>query len=396
MLTLGLGIDEDYTLSNAHSFALSYFDHPPLHQWISVISLRVFGYSRWARLPFVILFCLTSWYLYALTTHLFDAVSARWALIAFNLSAFFTISAGGWVVPDGPLLLCLAAAGTEMAWLFFPRAAAVRPWRRWLLMGIWIGLAGLSKYTACLTVVGLFIFVVTSSTQRRWLAHPAPYAAAAVALSLLTPVFVWNAQNQWVSFAFQIGRGLPTGHVALAHVAEMVVGQAGLLLPWVFLPLTIALAGGAGSIRNDERSAFLLSLSLPAIVMFTVVALWGSRGMPHWTMPGWFFVFPLLGAWLARYNSKWPRVWAASSGLAFALLATLAISQASSGWMRRIWPSWFEAGDPTLESFSWQQLGSAAAVTTKRPDFIVATRWMDGAKAAAAFDGKISGPRVLG
>ena len=43
---------------------------------------------------------------------------------------------------------------------------------------------------------------------------------------------------------------------------------------------------------------FLLCLSLPAIVLFSLTPLWGGRGQPHWTMPGWFFVFPLMGVWI--------------------------------------------------------------------------------------------------
>ena len=105
MFGLGLGMDEDYTLANSHGFALSYFDHPPLHQWIAGLSLRVFGLTPWVRLPFVVMFAGTSWALFALTRHLFGAAAAIWALIALNLSALFTVSAGGWVVPDGPLLL---------------------------------------------------------------------------------------------------------------------------------------------------------------------------------------------------------------------------------------------------------------------------------------------------
>jgi hypothetical protein len=35
MLSLGLGQDEAYTLVVSRKLALSYFDHPPLHQWIA-------------------------------------------------------------------------------------------------------------------------------------------------------------------------------------------------------------------------------------------------------------------------------------------------------------------------------------------------------------------------
>ena len=196
------------------------------------------------------------------------------------------MSAGGWVVPDGPLLLCLAIAANHMARLFFPDANAPDPWTAWLSIGLWIGLAGLSKYSAVLAVAGLFVFIVSSRTHRRWLAHPAPYVAAVLSLVILTPVFVWNARNGWLSFAFQTGRALPDHRMKLSQVAGMLGGEFGFLFPWVAVPLAIALIGAIRSARRGDRAAFLLSLGLPFIVVFTVVPLWGERGSPHWTMPG--------------------------------------------------------------------------------------------------------------
>ena len=33
--SLGLGVDESYTLAISRRLSLSYFDHPPLHQWVA-------------------------------------------------------------------------------------------------------------------------------------------------------------------------------------------------------------------------------------------------------------------------------------------------------------------------------------------------------------------------
>ena len=52
----GLGVDESYSLAIARQLQLSYFDHPPLHQWIVHAFSGVLGYGRWARLPFVGMF----------------------------------------------------------------------------------------------------------------------------------------------------------------------------------------------------------------------------------------------------------------------------------------------------------------------------------------------------
>ena len=51
MLATGFDDDEAYTLVIARTLALSYFDHPPLHQWILHGFVALFGESRWARAP---------------------------------------------------------------------------------------------------------------------------------------------------------------------------------------------------------------------------------------------------------------------------------------------------------------------------------------------------------
>src|SRR5262249_52774693 len=146
-LSLGFGVDESYTLAISRGLSLSYFDHPPLHQWIGHFAALAFGESAAARLPFVALFAATGWIYYRLTLDLFGPRAALVALFALNAAPFFFASAGSWIVPDGPLLLALAAAAWAVARLFFAAPLGrVRVWRLWLAAGVCLGLAGLSKY----------------------------------------------------------------------------------------------------------------------------------------------------------------------------------------------------------------------------------------------------------
>ena len=240
---LGPGIDESYTLAIARSLSLSYFDHPPLHQWIAHFAALVFGEGLATRLPFIVLFAATGWIVYRLTDDLFGVRAATIALFSLNVAPFFFASAGTWVMPDGPLLFGLAIAAWALARLFFdtpPGRASV--WGLWLLAGVGLGVAGLSKYTAALSAAGLLAFVLLAPRQRRWLDRPAPYVAAAVALAMIAPVLVWNAQHGWASFQFQGGRGSPGGGLKPVQVLLMALGEAAYLWPWIFVPLVAGLA----------------------------------------------------------------------------------------------------------------------------------------------------------
>jgi len=364
-MTLGLGVDECYGIGVAHDLDLSYFDHPPLSYWITHFSIPLFGDGRALRLPFVALFAGTSWLLFLLTRQLFGAVAGFWAVLSLNLSAFFTL-AGGWIVPDGPLFFCLLAAAYTLSRALFPDPAGRAPpsvwstwWGTWLVAGFWIGLAGLSKYHVVLFVAGLAIYFASAPGRWRMLAHPAPWLGAVLALVMTAPVVVWNAEHHWVSLAFQSGRARSYGDFPkLGGFFANLGGQFLWLAPWIFIPMVVAAYNALRQGRAAERSWYCLCLAAPAILLFTVVPLWGDRGLPHWQMPGWLLLFPVLGEHLAREAAlrTRPRTWAISSAAALVVLAVLFVGHAVTGYGRILFPAAFAKGDPTLEAFEWTPL----------------------------------------
>jgi hypothetical protein len=381
---VGLGVDEAYATTIARRLQLSYFDHPPLHLWLVHAAAGLLGYGQLARLPFVALFAGSSWLLFSLTRRLFGGAAGAWAVFALNLSGFFTVAAGSWILPDGPLLFCLLAAAGQLAGLLVEELAVpnqrASSLYRWLLVGAWIGLAGLAKYQAVLFAVGLAGFLAATHHGRAWLRRPGPYLAAFVAAVLITPVIVWNGENGWASFAFQGGRALPTHGLHPAAPFVALVAQAGLLLPWIFVPAVIAAYRGLRDQPTDPGRSLCLWLAMPGLVLFTLTPLWGQMALPHWAMPSWLFLFPLSGDLLARSarRRRWPAIWAVASTLACIALWALAASDARTGWIGRAWPQLFSKGDPTLETVAWTPLGEAidrAGVLHEPGSFVVAMKW---------------------
>ena len=379
----GFGVDEAYTLPISRHLSLSYFDHPPLHQWIAHFAGLASGEGLAARLPFVALFAATGWLLYRLTSELFGPRAGLVALFGLNATPFFFASAGTWIMPDGPLLFGLALAAWALSRLFFdPGADERRVWRLWLLAGLGFGLAGLSKYIGALAPLGLLAFLVISPSERRWFRHPAPYVAAMLAGLIVLPVFVWNAQHGWASFAFQGSRGVASGGLKPLQALRVALGQIAFLSPWLFVPLLAGLLSGMRRWRDDRR-LFLLCLSLPPIALFTAAPLWIEKGQPHWSMAGWFFVFPLMGAWaqdIAVPVRNLRRYAILSVALLAALTASVAV-EARTGWLWRLLPA--GTTDPTLEVLDWSGLAKAPLLQPS-PSFVISTRWRDAGKIALA------------
>ena len=84
--SLGLGIDESYTVATGRLPPLSYFDHPPLAWWLAWSGAHLFGgeTALAVRLPFIAAFALTTWLMFAVTKRLFGEQAGLWAALTLN------------------------------------------------------------------------------------------------------------------------------------------------------------------------------------------------------------------------------------------------------------------------------------------------------------------------
>ncbi len=381
---VGLGIDESYTVANARHFQLSYFDHPPLSFWLvrAMVQLTGSEAAMVVRLPFILLFAGTTWMMFRLTVRLYGLSAGAWAAILLNLAPVFGLTTAGWILPDGPLMFSLLATVLLVERLLFGAPSRRHAWSLGLLAGVTLGLASLAKYHGFLAGLGLVLFLLTSRRHWRWLADPIPYAAIVVMLLVCLPVWLWNMDNDWLSFRFQLSRAHQQG-LHPSHVLVNILGQMLYVLPWLWLPLVI---GYGKAIARGPRDAgwLLVCLATVPLVLFTLIPLWGSRGLPHWQAPGYLMLFPLLGAATAAGlagGSVRVRRWLIFSIAAPAVILPLLAAHVMTGWMERVSPALFAKGDPTAELIDWTPLRAALAAQALPPGgFVIAVRWLEAGK----------------
>ena len=349
---LGLGIDESYMVAAGRALHLGYFDHPPLSWWLARGSALLLGSEDpvVVRLPFIALFAVSTFLVYRLGAMLASPAAGLWAAVAFNLAPVFGVTTGGLVLPDGPLVCALLGAGCCL----MRALPAERGWGWWLGAGGCAGLALLAKYSAGLTLAGAGLYLLTSPVHRRWLARPQPWAAAALALAMFTPVLGWNASHGWASFAFQGGRAVAY-RLNLAGPLLVLAGEALFLLPWIWAGLIAGLLRGLRDGPRAWKSWLLCWLALPPVVLFAVVALWSRHVLFHWAMPGYLFLFPLLGAQLVRLAAARPVLLRrAATGSAMLIVVGLLATAAELRWN---WLRAFAPGlDPGLQALDWTPL----------------------------------------
>jgi len=305
--SLGVGVDESYTIATARHLNLGYFDHPPLCWWLTRGELALFGTEHpfLLRLPFILLFTLSSGLLYRLTARLFSPAAGFWAVVAFTLAPVFGLTTASWILPDGPLLAALLGAVCCLVEATSPLSGT--RWRWWIGAGLCAGLAMLSKFTALPVLAGAVVALATHPLQRRWLTRPPFWGALIAALTLFSPVLWWNAQHHWATFAFQGGRARALAWHPLAPV-RILGGQALFLLPWIWGVLMVALASAWRRGPGSWAGWLLVWCATPTIALFALVGLWSSgRMLFHWADAGYLMLFPLAGERLAAWSAVQPR-----------------------------------------------------------------------------------------
>jgi 4-amino-4-deoxy-L-arabinose transferase-like glycosyltransferase len=388
----GLGVDESYAVAVARQLSLSYFDHPPLHFWLAGVMAKL-AHSESGevvRFPFVLCFAATTWIMYRLTARLFGEHAGALAAVLLNISPVFSLTTGGWVLPDGPLMLFMLASVAVIADILFDSPSKLLRGSdtfRWIVAGVFAGLAMLAKYHGVFVLAGTFLFLLTSQTHRKWLLRPGPYLGAAIAIAMFAPVMVWNRAHGWTSFVFQGGRAAGRGGIHLDTMLASIGGQAAYVLPWIWVPLVVVLWKAFRAGPDEPKRWFLLCVGIGPIAAFTLVALRGDAGLPHWEAPGYLMIFPLLGAAVAARVDRGDvttKRWLWWSGWTFVALVLLLATQTANGWIQRVAPQLLAKGDPTTDMISWRELRPTldAKGMLSHGEFLAAPSWIQAGEAA--------------
>lgn len=238
--------DEAYYWLWSRRLDLSYYDHPPMVAYL----IRVF--SQWGDSPFLVrltaVFCLgvAAWYIYRLASTLFNGRVGALALVICLLlpgtNAGFTL-----VTPDSPLLMFWA-----MALFYCWRAISYERASDYLLAGLSLGGLLLSKYTAVL-FLGFLLFYLALRRPSHLLKKE-PWLTLLLALAIFSPVVYWNADHNWISFAFQYQHGTSSGSgIHWGRFFEFFGGLFFLFSPVFFAALLIGLSRVREYWRDDGK-----------------------------------------------------------------------------------------------------------------------------------------------
>lgn len=306
---LNVCYDEGYYHFWSLSPQLCYLDHPPLTAWAMFLSRFIFGDTVWTVRIWPILtgtaFVLVG---RALARAAFDKVDGDRAGVFLALIPAFAGN-GLLMTPDTLFALCWAVS-LYSAWKALQSTASISRW--WLLMGVSTGLGFLSKYNMVLFFLGLGLLWLLSPSHRKAIAVGG-ILSGVIAFILFLPVIIWNAENHWLSFAFQIRHGFSGKPTSVFKHFLAYVGSL-LLISTPLLGL-LAFRSSVRGISSKEFGARFCATFFVVVAGFFAVSALKAHVETNWPMLAFFS-----GAILVAHD--WPRY---SLGLRRATVAVLMI-----------------------------------------------------------------------
>jgi undecaprenyl-diphosphatase len=344
---IDLGPDEAHYWEWSRRLDISYYSKGPAIAYLIWSGTALFGDTvMGVRVLAVVFSLLSSIALYRLGTYLYDEEVGAYAASLFQIIPLF--SAFGVIMTiDSPFIFFWI-----LSLLFFWRAVSTDDIAEWCLLGIFVGLGLLTKYTMAFFYLCAFLFLITSYEYRKNLLRPGPYLGLLISLMVFSPVIYWNWRHGWVTLRHTIGQThLKEGLViSLPGIGEFIGSQFGVITPILLVMIIYAL------IKLRKEDSFSLWFSAPVLAFFLLKSIQG-KVQANWAMTGYLTG---LIAFSARYLKDLGKARTVEKALVGSAIALSLIVSAAA-----YYPAYFgipPALDPSSRLRGWNALGQEVSL----------------------------------
>jgi 4-amino-4-deoxy-L-arabinose transferase-like glycosyltransferase len=358
--------DEAYYWDWSRHLELSYLDAPPFVAWLGRWGtflwqgVSPFGFRFFVPVVHVIftLFLLASAQIMAvLQEKKFTEEHAFSVLILVQLAPVFHLE-GILLLPDSGLLL-----GFSGALFFILRAFVNVKIHKGGLgsgfgFGFFLGLSALSKYHAFPVALGFFVAALIlrkKETFQKDLGFWMTSFFTSVAVS--SPVWIWNALNDFASFRFQSQHGFAKFSLDFKNFFRYLLGASLYLYPYFFIAMILCVLQKL----KTHLSSFYLLCFVPFSFLFVLISFsaLGKQALPHWVMPGFFLFIPVFSLEWKPFTGQFQKLWKIS--ILFSIFISLSFPSLLSfktiqNLLIKTFVFFTHTADPLAQAFLWESL----------------------------------------
>ena len=313
---LELSPDEAHYWDWSRRLDMSYYSKGPMIAYLIFFGTSLFGDTVFGvRILAVVFSALSSFFLYILGKRIYDEQVGLYSALLLQIIPLFS-TFGIIFTIDSPFiffwivsLFLLSEAvttsktnnsslpplekGGEGGFGEVERSTIIY----WLLLGVSIGFGLLTKYTMAFFYPCAFLFLLFSKEQRKLLLTKGPSIAFIASLIVLSPVILWNAGHDWVTFRHTAGQIHIAEGFAISpdSFLEFLGSQFGVITPLLFVLALISL----WKLRKDRGGNFLFWFSIPVLAFFLLKSI-QAKVQANWALPGYITGIVAFSAFYAR------------------------------------------------------------------------------------------------
>jgi 4-amino-4-deoxy-L-arabinose transferase-like glycosyltransferase len=382
-----LGIDEVYYLTYARYPDLSHFDHPPFVGLLIQLSTFNLKFSSELAIRFfpLLLGTFNIFLIFKIISGLANERAGLIGALMFSGSIYASLIAGVFIMPDSAMMTFILAAIWSMCAIVVSEAR-VRIY--WIYFGIFVGMAMLSKVHSGFLWLGMILFIL--SKRPNWLTRMNLYLGGILTVAVISPIIVWNLQNDFASFAFHSNRVNEIREFHFDYLLQEILGGILYNGPFNWFMIVIAVSymiRRRFAVSSSIDRLFLLT-TLPLILVFIGVACW-NKTLPHWSAPA-FTLLIIPTAIFAERRMRRALILSLASVVLFIVAALIGDYVINNYSMADNAERIEKVGrkDFTLDMFGWKQAGdefrelkvqleTEGRIQKDIP--IIITRWFPGA-----------------
>jgi hypothetical protein len=361
---LELGNAEVYYWAYSLHLQWNYFDHPPMVAWlIRLTTANLFFHNEvFVRLGAVICAAISTWLIFKIGKVVNNLQTGWFAALLYTCSIYGSIAAGASILPDSPQMVFWFSSILLLIKISHSTEHDTRFNSFWCLFGIISGLCIMSKVHGIFLWFGIVLYVLF--INRTWLRYPGIYVSALITLIIISPIIIWNLQNNFITYEFHSSRITLTGSVIdVKRFFKQLLATILITNPVNFFlicsNLLWAIKGKFSVSKRDIQ--LLLFCSLPLIVVLLFISLFRET-FPHWPGPAYSCLLILPSIKLASVSRKNSHV---PGWIKLALVFTM-IFAAGEILITNYYPGTLSEqkqgfdmgkGDYSLDMYGWEEVG---------------------------------------
>ncbi|MFI5193428.1 MAG: ArnT family glycosyltransferase [Chitinophagales bacterium] len=362
---LELGSAEVYYWAYSLHLQWNYFDHPPMVAWLIRLTTAnlLLHQELFVRLGAIISSAICTWLIFKIGTAIDNLQTGWFAALLYTSSLYSSIIAGTFILPDSPQMVFWLAGILLLIKISHAAVYDQKSTWLWCLFGILSGLCIMSKVHGIFLWFGVILYALL--VKRGWLKYRGIYLSAVITLIIISPIIIWNLQNNFISYKFHSSRVTLMG--AGIHIKGFIREFIAVILITnpvnFFLTCSSLVWAFRKKIPADKRDIqLLLFCSLPLIVILLFISLFRDT-LPHWPGPAYSCLL-ILPAMKLTSAMKWERSLFPNSikwALTFMLLMIISVILITNYYPGTISEQKdglnIGKGDLTLDMYGWEEAG---------------------------------------